>query len=114
MPIVSVQEVNLNVVQRFWTGLEIPSFETKCFNKMLQYNTQYCCILSKHTEQRAMTTERRTLPGVDAADTLVLQDGDECMEAGFVLARLGALTTQLHPVLHQVQRLDKDCGAHSG
>lgn len=59
-------------------------------------------------------TERQVLPGVDASDTLVLQDGDECVEAGFVLARLGALTTQLHPVLHQVQRLYKDGGAHPG
>lgn len=61
-----------------------------------------------------MRTERRILPGVDASDALVLQDGDERVEAGFVLARLGALTTQLHPVLHQVQWLHKDGGAHPG
>lgn len=36
------------------------------------------------------------------------------MEAGLVLPGLGALTTQLHPVLYQVQRLYKDSGAHPG
>lgn len=34
------------------------------------------------------------------------------MEAGFVFSGLGPLPTQLHPVLHQVQRLDKDCSSH--
>lgn len=72
------------------------------------------CYSIKESTLLHKRTERRVLPSVDASDTLVLQDGDECVEAGFVLARFGALTTQLHPVLHQVQRLYKDGGAHPG
>lgn len=54
------------------------------------------------------------LPGVDAADALIAQDAGHGMQAGLVLASLGALTAQLHPVLHQIQRLHKHCRAHPG
>lgn len=52
------------------------------------------------------------VPGVDASHTLVSQDGEQGVEAGFILSSLRPLTTQLHPVLHQVQRLHEDCRAH--
>lgn len=54
------------------------------------------------------------VPGVDPADALVAKDAGHGMEAGPVLTSLGALTAQLHPVLHQVQRLHKHCGTHPG
>lgn len=54
------------------------------------------------------------LPSVDTADALVAKDAGHGMEAGLVLASLGALTAQLHSVLYQVQRLHKHCGAHPG
>ncbi len=57
---------------------------------------------------------KRQVPGVDASDPLILQDGEQSMEAGFVLSSLRALTAQLHPVLHQVQWLHKDCRTHPG
>lgn len=83
-------------------------FKKKCYSIIV--NT----VAFKVKKKGATMTDSRALPSVDASDTLVLQDGDERVEAGFVLARLGALTTQLHPVLHQVQRLYKDGGAHPG
>lgn len=53
-----------------------------------------------------------SVPGVDAPDALVPQDGEEGVEAGSVLAGLRPLAAQLHPVLHQVQRLHEHRGAH--
>lgn len=52
------------------------------------------------------------VPGVDASHALVSQDGEQGVEAGFILSSLRPLTAQLHPVLHQVQRLHEDCRAH--
>lgn len=52
------------------------------------------------------------VPGVDASDSLILQDGEESVETGSVLSSLRALTTELHPVLHQVQWLHKHCCTH--
>lgn len=52
------------------------------------------------------------LPGIDALDAFVLQDGEESVEAGSVLSSLRALTAELHPVLHQVQRLHEHRRTH--
>lgn len=54
----------------------------------------------------------RQVPGVDAPDPLVPQDGEEGVEAGPVLAGLRPLAAQLHPVLHQVQRLHEHRRTH--
>lgn len=53
-----------------------------------------------------------TVPSVNALQSFCLQDAGEGMEAGFVLSSLGSFTTQLHPVLHQVQGLHKNCSTH--
>lgn len=53
-----------------------------------------------------------TVPSVNALQAFCLQDAGEGMETGFVLSSLGPFTTQLHPVLHQVQGLHKDCSTH--
>lgn len=52
------------------------------------------------------------VPGVDAPHAFVSQDGEESVEAGPVLAGLRTLAAQLHPVLHQVQRLHEHRRAH--
>lgn len=52
------------------------------------------------------------VPGVDASHALILQDGEESVETRSVLSSLCALTTELHPVLHQVQWLHKHCCTH--
>lgn len=52
------------------------------------------------------------IPGVDALDAFVPQDGEEGVEAGSVLASLRPLTAELHPVLHQVQRLHEHRRTH--
>lgn len=54
------------------------------------------------------------LPGVDTADALIAKDAGHSMEAGLVFSSLGALTAQLHSILHQVQWLHKHSGAHPG
>lgn len=54
------------------------------------------------------------LPSVNAPQPFCPQDAGEGVEAGFVLSRLGSFPTQLHPVLHQIQGLHKNCGAHPG
>lgn len=52
------------------------------------------------------------LPRVDTLDSFISQNAGHRMQASLVLASLRSLTTELHPVLHQIQRLYEDRRPH--
>lgn len=51
-------------------------------------------------------------PCVNAPDTFIAQDAGHSMQTCLIFASLWTLTAQLHPVLHQIQRLNKHRSSH--
>ena len=54
-----------------------------------------------------------SLPSINTSNTLRFQNGSESVKCVSVLSGLTSLSTQLHPILYQIQRLYKQRGCHA-
>ena len=78
-------------------------------SKSIQYNFPSFWTIRDHI----ISEINSSLPSINTSNTLRFQNGSESVKCVSVLSGLTSLSTQLHPILYQIQRLYKQRGCHA-